>query len=206
MIIKIRIAHWRFTWTFAPVTDVKGVNSYLPEGDHICMWDFDDVPLDIVCETLTEVQYLNGLPNIYILNTGKPDNHIAYCFKAMPWKESIRIVAETGAVDPNFFKYGVYREHWTLRVTPKEGRKPKLVHIIRSKVEEDCSIDELNSWVQDTPSVRLFTLLSARTFSSGNHIPQTYPPKIRNARRRYNNEEVGAKCHQKAQTKNTKNG
>jgi len=148
MIIRIRIAHWRFTLTFAPVTDIIGVNSTLPEGDHITMWDFDDIPLDEVYVALLEVGHHNKLPNIYILTTGAKDHYIAYCFKSMPWRESVRIVAETYGVDHNFFKYGVYREHWTLRVTPKESRKPKLVRIVRSIFKEDCSIAELNSWTQ----------------------------------------------------------
>lgn len=192
MIIKIRIAHWRFTWTFAPVTDVTGVNSVLPEGDHICMWDFDDVELDDVIDALSTVKYFYGLPNIYILNTGKQFHYIAYCFKSFPWRDSVRIVASTNNVDPNFFKYGVYREHWTLRVTPKEGRKPHLVKILHSTIEEDCSIDELNSWVQDMPQVQGVTLLSPLHPSSVKPLSLACPPKIRNARRCNANEEVGA--------------
>lgn len=154
MIIKIRIAHWRFTFTFAPVTDIIGVNSTLPEGDHIVMWDFDEVPLEEITFELRWLQVKYNLPNIYIFNTGKPDHYIAYCFKAMPWKASVEIVAGTLAVDPNFFKYGVYREHWTLRVTPKEGRKPKLIKILHSNIPEDANISELNSWVKDTLKVQ----------------------------------------------------
>lgn len=192
MIIKIRICHWRFTWTFAPVTDVIGVNSTLPEGDHITMWDFDDVPFDIVYDSLLEVQCLNQLPNIYILNTGKADHYIAYCFKAVPWQKSVQIVAETMGVDHNFFKYGVYREHWTLRVTPKEGRKPKLVKILWSKIPEDCSIDELSSWVKGTLGIQQ-SLNSSSAASNLMSFPfHTCPPKIRNARRCYTYEEVGA--------------
>jgi len=194
MIIKIRIAHWRFTWTFAPVTDVTGVNSTLPEGDHITMWDFDDVFLHEVIDALSTVKYFYGLPNIYILSTGKLKHFIAYCFKALPWRDSVRIVASTNHVDPNFFKYGVYREHWTLRVTPKEGRKPRLVKILYSKIEEDCSIDELNSWVQGTLNVQKDNFPFPLHIPSAHSKLTTCPPKIRNARRCYTNEEVGAKC------------
>jgi hypothetical protein len=195
MIVKIRIGHWRFTWTFAPVTDVTGVNSTLPEGDHVTMWDFDDVSLNLVVAVLEEVQCFYKLPNIYILNTGTPDHHIAYCFKAMPWRESVQIVASTKYVDPNFFKYGVYRERWTLRVTPKEGRKPRIVEILRSTVHEDASIDELNSWVKDTLGMQQLLLLCSTAASRLRDVLSTYPPKIRNTRRCYSNEEVGAKCH-----------
>jgi hypothetical protein len=178
MIIKIRIGCWRFTWTFAPVTDIIGVNSTLPEGDHITMWDFDDIPLNDVIYELAGVKLFYHLSNIYIFETGKPNHFIAYCFTAMPWRNSVQIVACTKGVDPSFFKYGVYREHWTLRVTPKEGRKPKLVKILYSKIEEDCSIDELNSWVQGTLSMQRGNFPFSLHIPSAHYKLTTCPPKI----------------------------
>jgi hypothetical protein len=147
MIFKIRIAHWRFTFTLAPVTNVTGVNSNLQDGNHIIMWDFDDVELSLVEATLKWTQRHWELPNIYIFNTGTKDHYIAYCFERCKWWKSMAIVAQTNFVDPNFFKYGVYREHWTLRVTPKEGRKPLLVKTLYSPIPESASISDLNSWV-----------------------------------------------------------
>lgn len=164
MIIKIRIAHWRFTLTLAPVTNVAGVNSKLKDGNHIIMWDFDDTPLNKVAHALKIVQLLYDLPPIYILNSGKKDHYIAYSFARLPWRASIEIVAATPYVDPNFFKYGVYREKWTLRVTPKEGRKPKAITTLGSRQKEQVSISELSSWVKDTKENRtlqgLFSLFS----------------------------------------------
>jgi hypothetical protein len=148
MIFKVKIGHWRFTFTFAPVTNIIGVNSNLQDGNHILMWDFDDIDLNAIEDTLRTVQLLHNLPNIYILTTGKKNHYIAYCFKRCSWEGSITIVADTVGVDPNFFKYGVYRGHWTLRVSPKEGRKPKLVTVLKGWIHEDCSIDELNSWTK----------------------------------------------------------
>jgi len=154
MIINIKIAHWRFTFTLAPVTNVTGVNSKLADGNHIIMWDFDDIQLDVVKSVLGIVQSIYDLPTIYILNTGAPNHFIAYCFARCEWRLSIEIVAATPHVDPAFFKYGVYREHWTLRVTPKEGRKPKLIALLYSKTKEEANVSELNSWVKDTLKVQ----------------------------------------------------
>lgn len=148
MIFKIRISHWRFTFTFAPVTDVVGVNSNLPDGKHIIMWDFDDIPLWLVRGALEVVATKFRMPNIYIFTTGAPDHYVAYCFKRVCWSDSVMIVATTAGVDPNFFKYGVYRGHWTLRVTPKEGRKPRLVQVLASPLKEDCFVEGLNSWTK----------------------------------------------------------
>lgn len=146
MIKKWRIGRWRITFTFAPVTNVTGVNSNLEDGNHILMWDFDDTTFDDVFKNLLTVQRIYDLPHIYILETLEDKNFMAYCFKRTPWRKVVEITAFTKDVDPNFFKYGVYRDHFTLRVTPKCGRKPKLVWILRSLIPEDCSIPELKSW------------------------------------------------------------
>jgi len=182
MIFKTRIGHWRITFTIAPVTNVTGVNSNLPDGNHIVMWDFDNVAEILVTVALRVAQKQYNLPNIYILNTGKPNHYIAYSFARCVWKHSVEIVAATPFVDPNFFKYGVYREHWTLRVTPKEGRKPKLRKILHSPIPESASISELNSWVKSigkslTPSAHC-TPYALRVMS----FDSPYSPKIRDTR------------------------
>jgi hypothetical protein len=160
MIFKLRIFSWRFTFTLAPVTDIIGVNSRLSDGDHIIMWDFDDVELCLVAATLKWVQKHFELPNIYIMNTGTQDHYIAYCFERCCWHKSVAVVAETNFVDPNFFKYGVYRERWTLRVSPKESRKMLLVKTLYSPISESASIAELNSWVKGIKHAELRLNLS----------------------------------------------
>lgn len=165
MIFKIRLGSWRFTFTLAPVIDIIGVNSQLKDGNHIIMWDFDDVKLEQIEIQLSLIQSIYDLPNIYILNTGKPDHYISYCFDRCKWRKTVEIVAATPQVDPNFFKYGVYRGRWTLRVTPKGGRKPRMVKILHSTRQETVNISELESWVKDGISEKhtLFSLLFPST-------------------------------------------
>jgi len=146
MIWKWRVGRWRITFTFAPVTNVTGVNSNLEDGNHILMWDFDDTTFDDVFKSLLTTQRVYELPNIYILETLKDKNFMAYCFKRTPLFEAAEIIAFTKGVDWNYFKYGVYRNHFTLRVTPKCGREIKLIWTLKSGVPEDCSIPELKSW------------------------------------------------------------
>ncbi len=148
MILKFQIYRWRFTFTMAPVTSVYGVNSTLPDGKHILMWDFDDTNIDKVATSLSKVQSVYNLSNIYILETKKDKNYIAYCFKSVSWRKVVEIIAFTKGVDKNFFKYGVYREKFTLRVTPKSGRKPKLIYTLKTNVEETAHIKQLGSWVK----------------------------------------------------------
>lgn len=148
MILRLQLGNWRFTFTVAPVTTVVGVNSRTPDGKHILMWDFDDTTMSEVVHNLHNVQLTYKLPDIYILETKKGKNFIAYCFKVCTWQKTKEIIAYTRGVDKNFFKYGVYRERFTLRVTPKGNRKPTLKHVMYSKTKPDITISDLNSWVQ----------------------------------------------------------
>jgi len=148
MIWRIRIGKWRLTFTIARVTDVIGVNSKLPDGKHILMWDFDDVPLKNVITALMDIQADYELPNIYIVNSGKPKHYMAYCFKRTDWRKAVQIVINTKHVDYAFIKYGLYREHFTLRVSPKNGRKIKHICTLPGFTEEDADIKELRSWVK----------------------------------------------------------
>lgn len=148
MILKFQIGRWRFTFTMAPVTTVAGVNSNLEDGNHILMWDFDDTTLNDTAVCLSRVQNIYKLPNIYILETKKDKNFIAYCFKKLSWAKVVEIIAFTRGVDWNFFKYGVYRGRFTLRVTPKCNRKPKLVFTLKTDEKETANVKELRSWVK----------------------------------------------------------
>ncbi|MBU0791799.1 MAG: hypothetical protein KKC55_15215 [Gammaproteobacteria bacterium] len=148
MIFRLQLGNWRFTFTVAPVTTIVGVNSRLPDGRHILMWDFDDTTLEEVIKQLGYVQRVYKLSSISILETKKGKNFIAYCFRAFPWQKVVEIIAFTKGVDKNFFKYGVYRERFTLRVTPKGSRKPHIVHRIQSNIMPDVNIKDLNSWVK----------------------------------------------------------
>ncbi|GAI61975.1 unnamed protein product, partial [marine sediment metagenome] len=75
--------------------DVVGVNSNLPDGNHVLMWDLDETTFDEVFKNLLTVQRIYELPNIYILETKKDTNYIAYCFKKTPWLKVVEILAFT---------------------------------------------------------------------------------------------------------------
>ncbi len=147
MIKRWRWGQYRFSISASKVVDVKGVNSILPDGHHILMWDFDEAPHSYVLDSLRKVQRVNRLPPILVLNTGKPHHYIAYCFKRHRFREALQIMASTEGIDVSFLKYGIYRGHWTLRITPKSGRKIKLARILTGFRDPDASPAELNSFV-----------------------------------------------------------
>lgn len=148
MIFKIRFGKWKLTLTLTPVVDVVGVNSKLPDGNHILMWDFDNVPLDKVEKALYVQQLLHNLPNIYILETTAGKNYVAYCFVRVPFMKAASIIADTMFVCLNYYKWGIFRRRFTLRITPKCGRTPRLVSTLKSDVLEEVEIAELSSFVQ----------------------------------------------------------
>ena len=147
MIIKFNLGFIRVTFTVAPVQKIIGVNSNLdPEKKyHILMWDFDDVNLLQVLAALKWVQKLYDLADIYVLESS-PNHYIAYCLQKTPWRKAVAIIANTPYVDWNFFKYGVYRGHFTLRVSKKNGYKPRVVAVLRGKRRWNVTEKDLKSW------------------------------------------------------------
>lgn len=148
MILRLQLCNYRITLTFAKTTTVYGVNSLLPDGSHILMWDFDGTSIDTVLNELLSVQRTYKLPEIRIAETKPNTNFIAMCMKRCTWHKIKEIIAFTKGVDANFFKYGVYRGKFTLRVTPKSGRSIHYRTTLPSYVKSDVSLEELKSWVK----------------------------------------------------------
>ena len=147
MIKRFTIGDIRFTFTIARIVKVGGFNSLLTDGNHILMWDFDDVPLEKVKDSLALMMAHYFLPKVYILETRKDSSYIAYCFKRTNWKLAVLIVAHTPLVDWNFLKYGIYRDKFTLRVTDKGHGKPHCVAVLDSSIPEDATVEDLATWV-----------------------------------------------------------
>ena len=148
MILRMTVRKIRVTLTIAKIAKVIGVNSELESGRHILMWDFDGVPLTVVCYDLRRVQKRYLLSDIHICRTKEPDNYIAYCFSSQDWRTAVEIVAQTHTVDRQFLHFGVYRGHFTLRVTPKNEREIKLAHRLEGYELPDCKPSDLKSWVR----------------------------------------------------------
>jgi len=146
MIKRITIGDLRLTFTAARIVKAGGFNSLLTDGNHILMWDFDDTVLEDVKLALFTTQLKYKLPRIAILETRKEKNFIAYCFKRFAWREAVSVIGGTRGIDWNFFKYGVYRDKFTLRVTDKGYGKPHCVSVLQSNISEDVILLDLAVW------------------------------------------------------------
>lgn len=148
MIKRLTIGHYRLTLTVARIARVIGVNSELENGRHILMWDFDGVSLRRVKSSLKLTQWKYTLSDIHICRTKEPNNYIAYCFSSQEWGVACEIIAQTQCVDWQFFRFGVYRGHFTLRVTPKGERQIRFATRLVGYREPDCKPEDLKSWVR----------------------------------------------------------
>lgn len=148
MIVKFNILGWRFTFSMAPTTKVIGVHSTLPNDEHILMWDFDHIDYWQVHDELLKIQLIYKLPTIHIMATSPRRGFHAWCFKRVSFKKLVEILAFTKNVDWNYFKYGVYRGKFTLRVYPKEGREIVPIKLLKTNVPDDATIVDLKHWVE----------------------------------------------------------
>lgn len=148
MIARFKIWKYRITLTCAPVTTVVGANSNVGKNEHILMWDFDCTSLSHVKLALLESQKNFNLPEIKIFKTSHGKNYQAWCYKKCSWRKSKEIVACTRFVDEGFFRFGVFRGHFTLRTSDKLGYSPKLVCILPSNEKPDCNEFSLLSWTK----------------------------------------------------------
>jgi len=151
--IRCKIGNFRLALYCWQVENVYGVNSKVGEDEHFLMWDFDDVPLGDVLWALKRVQREYALPKIYVLSSGKRDHYVAFCFKRCSYRQAAEIIIATPYVDLQFWRCGVIRWRWTIRITPKAGNRDlSLVCTLESSVPEDVKLSEVKSFVKyETP-------------------------------------------------------
>lgn len=130
---------WKLYLSLTHSKRLLGVSSLLPSGDHILMWDFDDSWDSTLYSTLGAIQKRFALPRIDILATGKQGHYHAYCFYSTAWPDALRILASTKGLDQQFFRLGVLRGYWTLRIVEKNGfrfrRLPPLESTLGIKID-----------------------------------------------------------------------
>lgn len=147
MILKIRFGKWKFMFSYSQIEDVVGVNSKVGEDEHILMWDFDNTSIERVKETLGILQMLYNLPNIYILQTKETRSYHAYCLHKTSFQDACWTLSSTSGIDMTYYRLGVTRGYWTLRISPKSGRDIVPMDVLKSNVPEDVSCEGIKSFV-----------------------------------------------------------
>lgn len=143
MILRHGFKSWRVTFALVKVETTTGLNSLLPDGNHVLAWDFDDVPYRKVAKSLRRLQRSMKLPNIYVTHSSRGNRWHALCLHRTAWRETILVALNTPEVDDQWIRGGIIRKYFTLRVGPKKGRVPKAYSILRSNVPETVRITEV---------------------------------------------------------------
>jgi hypothetical protein len=130
----------RFDLSLKRLVEVTGINSNTDDTmqTHILLWDFDNQTLDNVTTSLSKIQDVWCLPEIHIIKSSGLNRFHAYCFAEFHKPMVLHILSETPFICDTFFKLGVMRGYWTLRITPKrqsEGFTP--IRILPSNVRPD---------------------------------------------------------------------
>lgn len=143
MIIELQIFKYRVVLTAAKTEVIEGVYSLLDHDMHFLMWDFDDVTLDEVKESLIEIKNKFELPDIHILETKKGEGYHGYCMSRVCFQRACEILAATTHIDMRFYTAGVMRHKWTLRLSEKTGRGIKHVCDIWSVNGDTVKIEDI---------------------------------------------------------------
>lgn len=146
MIVELQLFRYRIVLTAAKTEVIEGVYSSLDNDKHFLMWDFDDIELNSVIESLNSVQSTFGLPKIHILETEKGNGYHAYCLCKVSFKDACAILAITQGIDMRYYTAGVMRHKWTLRIGEKSGRSIKAIHIINSDIKETVAIEDIKNF------------------------------------------------------------
>jgi len=138
MHLRFNLGKLHFYFSVSIQDTVEGINSQIEGTDnHILLWDFDGRTLTQVISALRKVQKQYSLPQIYVISTGINDFYHAYCFKEVSWSKAVKILVDTEGIDLVFFKIGLIRGYWTLRISDKKGRKFELAYILESPFKEN---------------------------------------------------------------------
>ena len=125
-----------------------GVNSQVGPDAHVLLWDFDNLALDLVVTSLVRILGFYNLPQIRVVAGSAPGKYHAYCLERNTWIQTVRILAATEGVCWKFFRFGVMRGKFTLRITGKDGQFPRTLVRIPSHKPETVTLDELSSFVR----------------------------------------------------------
>lgn len=146
MILQWRHGNRRFTLACVKFETTEGLNSNLLDGNHCLMWDFDDKLYKWVHAALLWTQNIYQLPQIYIFQSSTINHYSALCLAKTMWKLAIETVVSTSHIDEQWFRGGIIRGYFTIRVGAKHGLIPKPIALLESDVPESVSIEELVNW------------------------------------------------------------
>lgn len=119
----VRIGNLQIRFYITLLENRVGVNSqlYNEPDKHILLWDFDNANIDEIKSSLVAMQLRYRLPEILIVESS-PEKYHAYCFASRPFMEVVHILSDTPNVCETFFRIGIIRGYYTLRISTRKGQ------------------------------------------------------------------------------------
>ena len=148
MLFRKQIGNWLLAFTFARVGWTEGLTSRLRDDTHILQWEFDNIPLDDVINSLRRSQMLWSLPNIYVIESSLPSSYHAISLYRQSWASTCEVISGTKRIDMSWFKGCCSRGFFTLRIGLKNGRLPKRLFTMKSPVKENVKIEDLTNYIK----------------------------------------------------------
>jgi len=149
MNIRLNVGSFHLFVALSRQVTVKGINSKIENSDeHVLFWDFDNVSLRDVYASLKEVQEKFHLGNIVVIDTGLDGYWHAYSFCRYSWPSVLHILASTKHLDSTFFKIGVIRGYFTLRITAKKYRGFTYVTKLYGHQKDNVLPEQLESVIE----------------------------------------------------------
>ncbi len=125
---RIKLRNTTLFFMVSSTQTLEGVMSKLPGQPtmHYVFWDIENCTLTQAKNSLTLVQSLYGLSNIYITSDRERSYH-AFCFTPVPFRRYLQILLATEFVDWNFIHWTMVRGQATIRTSRKQDRSASQV-------------------------------------------------------------------------------
>lgn len=124
---------------------------------HLLLWDFDRVSISQIVMSLINIQQIYKLPSIVIIQSSPKGSYHAYSFTARPFRDIIKILADTPEVDLTYLRLGAVRGYYTLRITPRKHDPIfHIVEVLVSKYSDEMTHDDMtiNQYLTNNKGVR----------------------------------------------------
>lgn len=131
------------TFAVVRVEETVGLNSNLPDGYHVLMWDVDNIAEEQLWNELENLRVNFQLPQIYAFKSSMTGHYHAICLRRSTWREAILAAGSLEHTDDQWLKGGVVRGYFTLRIGLKHGYEPEPQIIIPSDRDDDVALHEL---------------------------------------------------------------
>lgn len=137
--MNIYFKGYELTFELNKVVKQTGVCSKIGNSDkHIFMADFDNIALENVKKQLLNIQNYYVLSDVVILESSK-NNYHAYSYVARDFNEICKMLLDLPDVDETFFRLGVARGYWTLRISDRKNSKITKVYTLLSRKSYEMS-------------------------------------------------------------------